>query len=269
MKIIGKVDASGFKRKQQVRKARQSEAIREGVAALGAGLAAQMIFLANSHRDTNRFVNSLEQAHNDLARVGKLKPVPETPIQKSRTGEDIREKLELALSRALEQEARLKAWIDDNQKKPGFKPSWPSHRRLVRAYDKAGDITDRAIESLEAFDNASPEDRESAIVIYGTKARRKTKSPVVLTTRNLNRAVIKRFGGRGAVVGAGNKALATIASMEPHARIVDRRYRIGARSTANLRRLGVKTFNKSYLTRLGKESGVNPAKLTGIDRGVA
>jgi hypothetical protein len=267
--ITGKVNSRGFDRKLATLRARNPMATQQGVAALGAGLAAQMIFLANQHRDTNRFVRSLEEAHNHLAREAGVPEIPMTTIRPSRRGDEIRERLELSLTRALKQEARLKGWIDANQKRDDFKPTWPSHRRLVRSYDKAGDITDRAIEALEKFDNASDEERASAIVIYGTKARRKTKSPVALTTRNLNRAVLTRFGGRGAVVGNGAAAMATVASLEPHARIVDRRYRIGSRSTANIRRLGVRTFNKNYLARLGKESGVNPAKLTGIDRSVA
>ncbi len=267
--ISGKVDTRGFDRKLAVLKARNPAATQQAVAAMGAGLAAQMIFLANQHRDTGRFVRSLEEAHNDLATEAGTKPVPLTTVRPSQRGEQIRDRLEIAIDRALRQEARIKAWIEANQRRDDFNPAWPSHRRLVRAYDKAGDVTDRAIEALEKFDNASDEERASAIVIYGTKARRKTKSPVALTTRNLDRAILQRFGGRGAVVGEGGTALATVASYEPHARIVDRRYRIGVRSTANIRQLGVRTFNKNYLARLGKEAGVNPAKLTGIDRSVA
>ena len=269
MKITTKVNSAGFQRKMAAFKARNPVAVHEGVAALGAGLAAQMIFLANDHRDTNRFARSLEQGHNDLAEIAGSKKIPLSVVKPSRTAADIRDKLELAVDRALKQESRLRAWIEANQKKPGFKPTWPSHRKLVRAYDKAGDISDRAIEALEKFDRSSAEEQASAIVIYGTRSSRKRRSPVALTTRNLNRAIIKQFGGRGVVIGDGASAIATVASYEPHARIVDRRYRIGARATANIRRLGVRTFNRNYLTRLGKEAGVNPAKLTGLDRGAA
>jgi len=269
VRITGKVNSKGFDKKMAAMRARNPDALKHGTAALGAGLAAQMIFLANGHRNTNRFARSLEEAHNDLARIAGIKTVPESPIVPSRNGEEIRDRLEISLARALEQEAKLKAWIDANEKKPGFKASWPSHRKLLRAYDKAGDVTDRAIEALDAFDRSSAADQASAVVIYGSKARRKTKSPVAMTTRNLDRAVIQRFGGRGAVVCTGRSALATVASAEPHARIVDRRYRIGSRATANIRRLGVRTFNRNYLKRLGKDAGVNTAKLTGLDRRVA
>ena len=269
MKIKSHVNTSGFAKKMAALRSRQPAAVSAGTAALGAGLAAQMIFLANPHRNTNRFARSLEEAHNDLAREAGTQLVPESPILPSRDGEEIRDRLEIALDKALNQEKLLRAWIDHNRAKPGFKPSWKSHRRLLKAYDDAGNVTDRAIEALDAFNATSADEQASAIVIYGSKSRRKTKSPVALRTRNLDRAIIKRFGGRGAVVSAGSSALATVASFEPHARIVDRRQRIGSRATANLRRLGVRTFNPNYLRRLGKESGVNPAKLTGIERSAA
>lgn len=269
IKVTGNVQTDGFDKKMRALHRLKTAALRESTAAMGAGLAAQMIFLANAHRNTNRFARSLEEAHNDLANVAGVAAVPISPIVPSRRGEEIRDRLELAIARALRQEAKLKRWIDANEDRPDFSPSWKSHRKLLRAYDKAGDVTDRAIEALDDFNALDADEQASAIVIYGSKARRKTKSPVSLTTRNLDRAITKRFGGRGATVCDGTNAVATIASYEPHARIVDRRYRIGGRATANIRRLGVRTFNRNYLKRLGKDSGVNPSKLTGLDRGAA
>lgn len=268
-----KLSASGFQKKLRAYEASKVEANCVAVATLAVEVCDQMIEYAEPHRDTNRFVRSLEMARAQLAvRAGQTAAMPRA-IRSSKRADEIRERLEISVIRAERQERKLMVWVRENEARPDFDPNWPSHRKLMRELDKAGDITDRAVEALDAFDQASPGERESAIVVFGTKARRKAQDARIrITTRNLDRVVIREFGGRGAVIcgsSSGRAAFATIASMEPHARIVDRRYRIGVRAMASARQLGVRTFNRTYLQRLSKDSGVNINRLTGLDRGAA
>lgn len=268
MQIKATVDMRQMDAKIAEMRRSRSSALAAAAAASGAEMTRDLINLTRDHRDTNRLIRSFEDAHNDLARLsnGAVSPVTKHGLNRSSRWMEFRERLEIAVSRAEAQERRIARYIEANEKKPGFKASWPSHRKLIRAYDKAGDVTDRAIAALDEYDRSGGAGSRG-IVVYGQSRRRKNRTLVGTTTRNLDRVVIQEFGGKGTITTIGPNTIAVGASYEPHAKIANRRLRLLAQAQARQRTVGRRTFTAGYFNHIAKKLGpgtVSAQELAGL-----
>lgn len=251
------IDKSGFDRMMREVRAKNAQWMIESTAIAGLEVAKSMIELASRNADTNRFVRSIEEAAVDIAPYAK-QPAPRVRILRpSKRADQFRERLEIAIQRALRQEQRLLGWVKGNEKRPDFNPRWSSHRKLLRDLDKAGNITDAAIQRLEDFDALTFEQQGQAVLVYGQKTTRRRATRIKTTGRNLDRVMHKVYGGIGSVENRGGIVVATITSKEPHARIIDRRYRYKANALAMARSRGVlaRRMSRAYIERAASSMG--------------
>lgn len=164
---------------------------------------------SNQHADTGRFRRSLQQAHNDLGRG----VIPLTPLRRSRAYRDWRPRL---LKTAEKWERIERGYLDlvrDYEAKG--RTHWKRYRELKKTLDKIGDVRDRTIENLEAID---AQGGEGAIVIG---SRRRAKRKYALS--NLEQVVTKVYGGRSTITREGDVTVCEMRSMEPHARLEEKR----------------------------------------------
>jgi hypothetical protein len=240
-----RVDRSVFDRKMlEMRKARP-RALREGVSVIGAEIATQASRI--SKRDTNRFARSIEMAQNDLARIAGTTAIGVSPARVSSRELEYLERLRRQAEKAAGVREKWRGFILRNVRKENFDPSWPSHQKLTRTYDKIAKRSERAADTYKVAKEAV-ENNESFAIIGGRKPKDPIKQLTLLST--LTRVDLKVHGGIGRIESYGDKAFAVITIREPHGKIVERRDGPLRAATAAARGSGIRRASFRYLKTL-------------------
>lgn len=247
MKVTMRPDDRVFQRKMVA--VRGALPYSETVAVAAMGIAFLDVLIPITPRRTHRMVRGFQMARNDLARYDPTAgAAPLDPL--------IRDDDFHAVGRLTEQlekaQARVAYWqgiVEGYETRPGPKTdrghaptSWKSYRdaqRTLRKYEKQ---RDRAAEILAQFQGADP---DAPVLFIGGRKNLKSTSLRRLTTVRL-----EAYGGRAEIVDSPRGKLAEIVNMEPHARWVDRRTRLGARARALGRAYGLEAVRTSFLRQV-------------------
>lgn len=245
---VTRVDISGAMAKLRRLESNRALAGQRGVSVLATAATGDMVVQAAiSARDTQRYMRGWTISHNDAAgmTLGEVGPKVLPAVLPGKYAEKIRPRLvgQYQKWKAIEENLlRLKA--ADERRGKGKEQDWPSYRRLMKTLDKIGDIVDRTIEQIEAYDKAVVEGTTGTAVVIGG---RRTKRPGI---SNVSRISFKLYGGSARVFTQAGRTFVEIKNMEPHARIIERRLGIGRSSIAKVRTIGLFRASNAYLKSL-------------------
>jgi hypothetical protein len=198
--------------------------------------------LSISPRDTNRYVRGWVEAGNKSG-VGSW-PLP--PLIDSKFADKLAVRLELQLAknegRQRQEQAAVKYWADLHEKRylsQGRTDKWErsllkKKRESEARLEKVTALVERAREQLKKY-------HAGAIVIWGKKTKREFSLGQLATVRE------STYGGDGQVIKNGFQTLVLLHNLEAHASIVEKRWRVVARSGARMRAVGFKKASKAMV----------------------
>ncbi len=244
--IKGSVDMSGMRRKNAAILRAGDDARVRAAATAGAAAAREMHTI--SPTDTNRYKNGWADVHNDLARVGGVqKRLNLLPLREPKDSGAIEKRLRDQVDKSL---GILKAWEEFERKvkaRPGFKTSWKNYRLVRRRIRQAEKRVERARQTLREFYELEDGGVVAPVILIGG---RKTKNNASL--RGLASLRRRVYGGVGSVRVLGSLVVAELRHREPHARFVERRFRVGRRGLAVAKVAGAKVVRNSYARGVAK-----------------
>ena len=244
-------DISGMLRRNNVMRKNMTDAKEKALAVAGSVATRVMFDLANIEaRDTARYMSGWGEAHNDLGVA--IVALPPIVAHKGSTNPlfDQQEKLERQVERLLAIEKRMLAWKKIHEermaKRVRSKRVWKSHKKMLRKLDRIANVTDKAIGELDKFLGQ----KVGVIVIGGRRSRSGRFGKSQLATVRL-----EPKGGTASITTVGSTSLLTLHNREPHASLVERNTRIGARGLAYARsELGLRRVSKKYLKQILKDA---------------
>ncbi len=189
----------------------------------------------NAPRDTNRFVRSFVEAGEKIG----VRGVPKPPIKAS-------SRYQLYLKALVRQVARFDSLIAMWE---GRAKNWYEAKgRTGEPYYRKIQNTIRSLERKRrrAFEELEKAKGNEAIIfmdehgdIVGTNAYR---------GRDVSTVRVKVYGGDGRIVVANGQVGAVLHSLEPHANLVERRFKVVAAAKAASRRAGLRHLKGPYAT---------------------
>lgn len=247
MSVTARVDDTVIKNKLRAFRARRGLSLRRATVELGYDGAVAMNQMAP--RDTNRFVRGIQVAHNQIAAAEGLPSLPVSPVQPTRRQDEIEARLYRQILRVEKRLGQLHNYVKRDQARPDFNSAWPSHQKLINFWiPRTEKLLKRSIKEHKKFLELNEFERSTAIVIGG---RGRAPGGAPETARQLQTFRAKVYGGTGRVFEVGGKAFYELRNREPHARIVEKRWRVAARAAAGLRGLGLRRASNAYLKTLG------------------
>lgn len=213
---------------------------------------------ANAPRDTNRYVASVLQAGRDVGVVRH--PIPAVVASKGRERylERLKDQADTWAAKAdgyaeriADIEAKLKLWFDDRGRKrgKGARKMASAATKMQRSLEKARKYATRAAEEL-----AKATGDPTALIIYGSSGKIGKRGRRV--GYRLHTARVGVYGGRGTIINTPDRTVVEIRSMEPHARIVEKRHQVFARATMAAGSTGVRRMHRKYVAAVAKGTGL-------------
>lgn len=209
MKVALKIDDSRFRGKVRQLAVQSVFAGEKAIRIQGEHVARYCVEYSKKHVDTGRNLRGWQTCYNSIG-VGR---VPIQPVKPSRQREAIRAKLEAQVNRMGKVREQYGRWIKLQQQRKNHQ-NWPSYKKLVKEFDRIGDIEDRALEELALYDA----DESGAGLLIGGRSTKRRYSMSRLRTY---RTGLRIFGGDSRVFRVGSNWLITIRNREPHSRILE------------------------------------------------
>lgn len=198
--------------------------------------------ITNAPKDTRRFVRGTAMAAN----AAECGPVPVAQVQRSNRHDEYVQQLEEQVGRwqnMVEWNTGRRDYLYPNGAPQRIKRSG-LYFKLTREIEKAEHLLMRAKEELGKATN-----NESILLIgYGTGFSRQQKGRKLSTVRE------KVYGGTGRFVSEKYAAWAELNILEPHAKFVERKYRLFYQAIGVTRAFGIGKLNTNLRT-LARKSG--------------
>lgn len=195
-----------------------------------------------ARRDTRRYVRAWIIAANQAGLWYNTPPA----VQRSRFADKLKDRLEIQLDREVmwlrRTEASLKFWEERYNLwygRTGRRGKWERDCRAKR--DKARKNVERQkklVEQARAELAKYASGNEGQLVVF--RRRAKSRRNITVTVRE------KIYGGSGEAVSEGDRAVITLRNLEPHARIVEKRYGTVTRADRAERPRAVRRVKETY-----------------------
>lgn len=249
--MITRIDDTEFRRKLQAM-ARNGEKAGVRATAVLAGQATKSMTAQAEQKafDTGRYLRATQMQHNDVAAKsgGRVASEAVVTVRESKRGNDIRKRFKVQYEKWTGLEKKYLRWKASYEARPGHE-KWPSYRKLLRTLDKVGDVVDRLINTAAELNAKTDAELATAIVIGGKRTQRPGLT-------NLLRVDTKLYGGKARLWREATRTMAELRNMEPHARIVEARLRIGGNAVSNVKGAGLKRAGKAYIEETKQGTGM-------------